>query len=120
MNTTMCSTSRIEPVRENAGMASALRIDSGNTVSAAAAAPEEATVCRKRRRLVDVIMFHLSACGMSECAYAHERVSLTRRCGAAGIIAGGRLLRRAVAGGVAHDGRDLLAVPGEAGLRALH
>jgi len=39
----MCSTSLIDPVRRDAGMASALRIDSGNTVSAAAAPAEEQT-----------------------------------------------------------------------------
>src|SRR5476651_2260250 len=55
MNTTMCSTSLIDPVRRDAGMASALRIDSGNTVSAAAAPAEVATVCKKRRRLFNVI-----------------------------------------------------------------
>jgi hypothetical protein len=63
MNTTMCSTSRIVPVRENAGTASALRMDSGSAVSAAAAPADEAMVCRKRRRLFDVIEYHLLRVG---------------------------------------------------------
>jgi hypothetical protein len=51
----------IDPVRRDAGIASALRIDSGNTVSAAAAPAEVATVCKKRRRLFNVILIHLVA-----------------------------------------------------------
>src|SRR5690349_398812 len=64
MNTTMCSTSRIEPVRELAGTASALRIDSGSIVTAAAAPADVAAVFRKRRRLLDVMMLLPSSRGM--------------------------------------------------------
>jgi hypothetical protein len=59
MNTTMCSTSRIVPVREAAGTASAFLIDSGNAVIAAAAPADDATVLIKRRRLFEVIGYHL-------------------------------------------------------------
>jgi hypothetical protein len=57
MNTTICSISLIVPVRDAAGTASALRIESGSAVIAAAAPADEATVCRKRRRLFEVMVF---------------------------------------------------------------
>jgi hypothetical protein len=56
MNTTICSTSSIVPVRDAAGTASALRIESGNAVIATAAPADDATVCRKRRRLFEVMV----------------------------------------------------------------
>ncbi|KVH76787.1 hypothetical protein WJ42_01805 [Burkholderia cepacia] len=61
MNTTMCSTSRIVPVPCAAGIASARRIDSEKALSATAAPADCATVCRKRRRLDDVVLFHLGS-----------------------------------------------------------
>src|SRR3954469_23254985 len=50
----MCSMSWIVPVRLFAGSASALRIDAGRTLAAAAAPSEDAAKRRKSRRLFDM------------------------------------------------------------------
>src|ERR1700744_1448022 len=110
MNTTMCSTSSIVPVRELAGIANALRIDSGNAANAAAAPADDATVCRNRRRLFEVIGYHL---------LRGERIA---RLDALGVIrwliAVATLV--AVAGRIAQHGSNLLAVSCEACFHALH
>ncbi|CAM2183206.1 hypothetical protein BLAT2472_60378 [Burkholderia latens] len=118
MNTTMCSTSRIVPVPRAAGIASARRIDSGNALSATAAPADCATVCRKRRRLDDVMLFHLGSAMRGTGTRTATAGSVRRRCGDAGCTRVHRGLRVIVVGRVMHDRRRERGGIGRGGVRA--